>query len=129
MIDKLSWSKVDVEEVNSSLKRQIIYGKNIMVAKMTIKDGCIVPLHHHENEQISQVISGSIRFWFGENREKTLDLFAGEVVVIPGNLPHEALMLEDVEVVDTFSPPRQDWIDGSDAVSYTHLTLQTIYSV
>ena len=114
MIDKLSWSKVDVEEVNSSLKRQIIYGKNIMVAKMKIKDGFIVPLHHHENEQLSQVISGSIRFWFGEDREQTLDLNAGEVVIIPGNLPHEALMLEDVEVVDTFSPPRQDWIDGSD---------------
>ena len=113
-IDKLSWSKVDVEEVNSSLKRQIIYGKNIMVAKMKIKDGFIVPLHHHENEQISQVISGSIRFWFGEDREQTLDLNAGEVVIIPGNLPHEALMLEDVEVVDTFSPPRQDWIEGSD---------------
>ena len=111
---KLSWSKVDVEEVNSSLKRQIIYGKNIMVAKMKIKDGFIVPLHHHENEQISQVISGSIRFWFGEDREQTLDLNAGEVVIIPGNLPHEALMLEDVEVVDTFSPPRQDWIEGSD---------------
>ena len=114
MIDKLSWSKVDVEEVKSSLKRQIIYGKNIMVAKMKIKDGFIVPLHHHENEQLSQVISGSIRFWFGEDREQTLDLNAGEVVIIPGNLPHEALMLEDVEVVDTFSPPRQDWIEGSD---------------
>ncbi|MBF89276.1 MAG: cupin [Candidatus Marinimicrobia bacterium] len=114
MIDKLNWSNINVEEVNSSLKRQIIYGKNIMVAKMKIKEGFIVPLHYHENEQLSQVISGSIRFWFGENREKTLDLFAGEIVVIPGNLPHEALMLEDVEVVDTFSPPRQDWIDGSD---------------
>ena len=81
---------------------------------MKIKDGFILPLNHHENEQISQVISGSIRFWFGEDREQTLDLNAGEVVIIPGNLPHEALMLEDVEVVDTFSPPRQDWIEGSD---------------
>ena len=57
-----------------------------------IKKGSKLPDHHHENEQISQVISGSIRFWFGEDREQSLDLNAGEVVIIPGNLPHEALM-------------------------------------
>ena len=114
MIDKINWANVEEEQVNPSLKRQMIYGKNIMVAKMKIKDGFIVPLHHHENEQISHIVSGSIRFWFGENREETVDLSAGEVIVIPGNLSHEALMLGDVEVVDTFSPPRQDWIDGSD---------------
>jgi ribosomal protein L16 Arg81 hydroxylase len=40
---------------------------------------------------------------------------AGEVLVIPPHLPHTAVALEDTLDVDIFSPPRQDWIDGSDA--------------
>ena len=39
----------------------------------------------------------------------------GETFFIPPNVPHEALMIEDVVGTDTFSPPRQDWIEGDDA--------------
>ncbi len=73
-----------------------------------------MPLHHHENEQITQVVSGKMRFWFGEEKEQVMDLYAGEVIVIPGGLPHEALMLGDVEEIDSWAPPRKDWLDGSD---------------
>ncbi len=41
-------------------------------------------------------------------------LDAGAVVVIPGDLPHGVVALEDSFVLDLFAPPRQDWIDGSD---------------
>lgn len=85
-----------------------------MIAKMRFRDGFRVPLHSHENEQITEVISGTIRFWFGENREQEMDLHADEMVVIPPNLPHEALMTGDVEEIDHWAPPRQDWLDGSD---------------
>ena len=40
---------------------------------------------------------------------------AGQVLVIPSNVPHMAEALEDTLDVDVFSPPRQDWLDGSDA--------------
>ena len=40
---------------------------------------------------------------------------AGEVLHIPSNLPHKAEALEDTLDVDVFSPPRQDWLDKSDA--------------
>ena len=43
-----------------------------------------------------------------------MDLNAGDSVVIPANLPHEALMIGDVEEIDNWAPPRQDWIDGTD---------------
>jgi quercetin dioxygenase-like cupin family protein len=39
---------------------------------------------------------------------------AGEVLVIPSNLPHSALALEDTLDVDVFNPPRQDWLAGTD---------------
>lgn len=96
------------------MKRRIITGEKLMIARMNFKDGFLVPLHHHIHEQVTQVVSGRMRFWFGENKEKVMELGPGDVVVIPSNLSHEALMIGDVEEVDTWSPPRQDWLDGSD---------------
>ena len=114
MIQKINWDEIPEEEVNPSMTRRMVYGDKIMIVKMKFKDGFKVPLHAHENEQISEVVSGTIRFWFGANQEQELDLAAGESIVIPGNLPHAALMIGEVEAIDTFSPPRQDWIDGTD---------------
>lgn len=114
MINKIKWSDVPVEQVNDKMQRQLVYGKKIMIAKMKFKDGFLVPQHSHENEQITQVQKGIIKFWFGENKEQIVEVHAGETVVIPGNLPHEALMIGDVEETDTWAPPRQDWIDGTD---------------
>ena len=114
MIEKINWNDVPVEIVTPKMERRLVYGKKVMVARMKFKDGFLVPLHHHENEQITNVISGTIRFWFGDNKEQTFDLHAGEVVVIPANVPHEALMIGDVEEIDTWAPIREDWLDGTD---------------
>ncbi|HTS45759.1 MAG TPA: cupin domain-containing protein [Puia sp.] len=114
MITKLNWSSVSTEIVNPSMARQIIHGEKLMIARMKFKNGFIVPLHHHMHEQITQVISGKMRFWFGDNKEQTMELYPGDVVVIPSNLPHEAEMIGEVEEIDTWAPPRQDWLDKTD---------------
>ncbi len=114
MVKKINWEEVPVEQVTPKMQRRLVYGDKVMVARMKFKDGFLVPLHEHENEQVTQVISGTIRFWFGENKEQTMDLNAGDVVVIPAFVPHEALMIGDVEEVDTWSPIREDWLDGTD---------------
>ena len=114
MITRLNWASVPVETVNPSMSRQIVSGEKLMTSRIKFKDGFLVPLHFHVHEQLTQVISGKMRFWFGENREQTMDLGPGDVIVIPSNLPHEALMIGDVEEIDTWAPPRQDWLDKSD---------------
>ena len=114
MPQKISWSTHPKEEVAPGMTRQMIYGEKIMICRLSFKDGFEVPTHSHHNEQITQVIKGTIRFWFGENREEEMDVHAGESVVIPPHLPHAARMIGEVEASDTFSPPRQDWIDGTD---------------
>ena len=113
-VDKIHWDAVPTEQVSPKMQRKLVYGKKVMIAKMKFKDGFVVPLHHHENEQITNVISGTIRFWFGANKEQMFDLNAGEVVVIPAHVPHEALMIGDVEEIDTWAPIREDWLDGTD---------------
>ncbi len=114
-MQKMNWKNVPVEQVNSKMKRQFIHGEKVMIAKMEFEDGFTVPWHVHENEQITEVIEGVLRFWFDDDEENPLDLTAGDVIVIPGNRTHKALMIGKVIETDTFAPPRQDWIDGSDA--------------
>ncbi len=114
MVKKIRWNEVPTEEVTPSMHRKIIIGEKTMMARMKFKDGFLVPLHSHENEQVTHCISGTMRFWFGDNKEEMLELNAGDIIVIPPNLPHEALMVGDVEEIDTWAPPRRDWLDGTD---------------
>jgi quercetin dioxygenase-like cupin family protein len=114
MIQKIHWNDVPMEQVTPKMQRRLVYGEKVMIARMQFKEGFLVPLHDHENEQITQVISGTIRFWFGADKAQQLDLNAGESVVIPAHVPHEALMIGDVEEIDTWAPIREDWLDGTD---------------
>lgn len=114
MLEKVNWVSVPSEDVNQGMSRKIVWGEKLMVSRIKFKDGFLVPQHSHVHEQVTQVLSGTIRFWFGENKEQVMDLHAGDVVVIPSNLPHEALMIGEVEEIDTWAPPRQDWLDKTD---------------
>lgn len=110
----ISWDDVPLEAVNDKMQRKIVTGERMTVARIWFKDGFLVPQHRHEMEQITQVVSGSMRFRFGEDRADEVVVGPGEVVVIPSNLPHEALCIGDVEEVDMWSPRRDDWLNGTD---------------
>jgi quercetin dioxygenase-like cupin family protein len=109
------WSELPLEPVNDKLTRKLITGDRIMLAHVYLKKGCVVPKHQHENEQLTYILEGALRFRLGENLEEEVVVSAGEVLHIPSNVPHEAIALEDTLDVDIFSPPRQDWLDKSDA--------------
>ncbi|WP_157448874.1 cupin domain-containing protein [Deinococcus peraridilitoris] len=110
-----SWNDVAREQVNEQFARQLISGEKVMLAQLELKAGCIVPRHVHDNEQLSMAFSGAIKLVLGENEEQEFILRAGDVLVIPGGLPHRAEVLEDFSGLDVFSPPRQDWLNGSDS--------------
>jgi len=114
LVKRVNWDEIPTEQVGPKMERKLVYGEKVMIAKMKFKAGFSVPLHQHINEQVTQVTSGTMRFWFGENKEETFDMHPGDVVVIPANVPHEALMVTDVEEIDTWTPIREDWLDGSD---------------
>ena len=84
----------------------------MMIAHVYLAKGAIVPEHSHHNEQITYILEGRLRFFFPD---ETIDVGAGEVLTIPAHLPHKAEALEDTLDVDVFHPPREDWLDGSDA--------------
>jgi quercetin dioxygenase-like cupin family protein len=109
------WEDLPAEPLKGGISRRLVTGERMMIAHVYLKKGDDVPRHSHENEQITYILSGALQFWFGEHGEHEMTVRAGEVVVIPSHLPHRALALEDTLDVDIFSPPRQDWLAGTDA--------------
>jgi quercetin dioxygenase-like cupin family protein len=83
-----------------------------MVTQIFMKQGCFVPTHSHESEQITYVIKGALKFRLAGTE---VVVHAGEVLVIPSWLEHSAEALEETVEMDVFSPIRQDWIDKTDA--------------
>jgi quercetin dioxygenase-like cupin family protein len=108
----VKWKDIEVEQLNSLIGRQFVVGKDVMVARVLLKKGANVPLHHHHNEQITYILEGALEFLIGGER---IVVRGGEVLCIPPNVPHEANALEDTVDLDIFNPPRQDWIDRDDA--------------
>ena len=108
------WDDMAREKVNELLDRRLVTGERVMLAHVYLKKGCVVPRHSHHNEQVSYILEGALRFWIGEEPGEERVVRAGEVLVIPSNLPHKAEALEDTLDLDVFTPPRQDWLDGTD---------------
>jgi unsaturated pyranuronate lyase len=106
------WADHEPEQLNPLVTRQYIVGSNVMLARLVLKKGALVPRHHHFHEQVSHVVEGALRFLL-EGQEVTVR--AGEVLCIPPHLPHEVAALEDSVALDIFNPPREDWIRGDDA--------------
>lgn len=109
------WDDLPREELSPEIGRRIVTGDSMMIAHVYLKKGAIVPKHSHHNEQITYILEGVLRFRLGEDEAQQVDVAAGEVLHIPAHLPHTAVALEDTLDVDVFSPPREDWLDGSDA--------------
>jgi quercetin dioxygenase-like cupin family protein len=110
-LQHVQWQALAVENLTPLFRRQHVIGTNIMVARVQLKKGCLVPEHHHFHEQVSCVMQGAIKFWI-DGRE--IVVRAGEVLAIPPHMPHRVEALEDTLAFDLFSPPRQDWLDGTD---------------
>ena len=108
------WESMPKEALNPKIDRRMITGDRMMIAQIYLKKGSVVPRHAHENEQITYVLSGALRFHLGAEGAQEVTVRAGEVLTIPPNLPHTAEALEDTLDVDIFDPPRQDWLDGTD---------------
>jgi quercetin dioxygenase-like cupin family protein len=108
------WKDMPKEQVSDMLDRRLITGDRVMLAHVYLKKGAIVPQHSHENEQITYILEGGLRFWIGKDESEVIDVLPGEVLHIPSFVLHKAEALEDTVDVDIFSPPRQDWLDKTD---------------
>jgi quercetin dioxygenase-like cupin family protein len=109
------WDELRAEPLKGTITRKLVSTDRMMIAQVIFKKGDDVPRHSHDNEQITYILSGALEFWVGESEEQHVIVRAGELLVIPANVPHRAAALEDTLDVDIFNPPRQDWLNGTDA--------------
>jgi quercetin dioxygenase-like cupin family protein len=107
----IPWSSVELEDLNPLLQRQFVVGQDVMLARVLLKKGCIVPEHSHHNEQLTYILEGALKFWIDG---KEIVVNAGEVLTIPPHMPHKAEALADTVDLDVFNPPRADWINKTD---------------
>jgi quercetin dioxygenase-like cupin family protein len=107
----LAWKDVQREHLNPHIDREMVVGDKIMLARVLMKKGAHVPLHHHHNEQVTYILEGALKFNVGG---KEIVVRTGEVLCIPPNMPHEAWAEEDTVDLDVFNPPREDWLNKTD---------------
>jgi quercetin dioxygenase-like cupin family protein len=107
----IPWHTIPLEDLNPLLQRQFVVGQEIMLARVLLKKGCIVPEHSHHNEQLTYVLEGALKFWIDG---KEIVVNAGETLCIPAHMPHKAEALADTIDLDVFNPPRADWINKTD---------------
>ncbi len=106
------WSDIPREQLNPDFARQVIHTDRMTIARVYLRAGSTVPRHSHENEQVSVVDKGRLKFVF-DDREVIIG--AGQCMQIPSHAPHSVDALEDTEGYDLFAPVRADWLSGDDA--------------
>ena len=115
-MDRYNWAAIPCEELNPKTVRQAIHTERMTIAKLLLRQGATVPMHQHENEQVTMMESGALRFVFGGSEGgREVVVRAGDVLQIPPNLPHMVEALEDSTATDLFSGRREDWISGDDS--------------
>ncbi len=102
------WSELPVDRPMALLERRRIIGEQAMISHITLRKGCAVPMHSHENEQFSCVLSGRLRFGVqdgAKGAQRDVVVGPGEAIHLPGHVPHSAYAEEETVVLDIFSPP------------------------
>ena len=107
-----TWNQIKEDVLNPLAGRKALHGKMITLARFRFDKGNKVAMHHHANDQITTVESGSVRFIM--NGEEVI-LKAGDMVAVPPDVPHGNEALEDTVIIEIFSPIRADWITGDDS--------------
>ena len=105
------WNDITEEQINPLIARRFITADRLTLARFELKRGSVVPQHAHENEQVSYIVSGALKFIVDGGE---VVVRAGEVLQIPPNVPHAAEAIEDTLAIDVFTPVRQDWVDRTD---------------
>ena len=111
----IDFNKMMQDKMRGSITRRFAHTDNTMLAEVRMKAGDVVPAHRHDNEQLTYVISGVMKFLLGDSGETIEIVGPGQMLMIPSGLLHAAEILEDTFELDVFNPPRADWIDGTDA--------------
>jgi len=92
------------ESVGDKVVARSLEGTHMTLLNCRFQQGCKIPIHQHESEQISYILKGCLK---GKIGGKEYLVRTGEVIVIPPYQPHEWEALEETITLEVFSPPRE----------------------
>lgn len=102
---------LNIEQLNEATSRRLVVGKNVMLQLVSIKAGSRPPAHAHPHEQLIWITSGRMHYRLGD--AETKECLPGSLVVIPGGMTHETWFSEDTDLIEIFSPIREDLLPKS----------------
>ncbi|MBN2150577.1 MAG: cupin domain-containing protein [Candidatus Lokiarchaeota archaeon] len=97
-----------VEAVKGIHRRTMCYNDDAQICHFDMKKGSVIELHSHPAAQIGYVVKGKVEFWYQTKDSKHL-VVTGDSYLIPGNVPHGAVVIEDSDVIEVFSPARKEY--------------------
>ncbi len=101
--EKLEWT-----DLGGGIRRKIMaHNENMMISKVEFETGSIGLLHHHPHTQASFVFKGIFEITISDVCSV---LKAGDVFFVPNGEMHGAICLEKGELIDIFSPRRDDFL-------------------
>jgi quercetin dioxygenase-like cupin family protein len=107
MVDVVGAADIEpVEMVPGVWRRTLSWGERLMVVQTTLEEGAVVPVHRHAHEQITYIVEGELSM---EVEGKTHVLRPGDSLLFSSDVEHGATALQRTLVVDTFSPPREEY--------------------
>lgn len=106
------WSEISPEAMSPLIDRRFVNGEHMTLARLDLKRAARASRHAHESEEMMCVLEGAVKVTI-EGKETVVR--RGEMMEIPGGMPHELEALEDATLIDVFSPIRRDWLDKTDA--------------
>jgi quercetin dioxygenase-like cupin family protein len=100
-------SQETMSDPEPGLRRQVMsYSPNLMLVRHTMKRGWVGIRHSHPQEQMVYIVRGRISF---QHPGGTFEAATGDSFLVGGNVEHQASALEDSEVLDVFTPYREDY--------------------
>lgn len=107
------------EGTESKIQAKFVHGTDFTIAFWKFKTGAKIPEHQHVHETATTIIKGSLRLTVDG---RTVYLHAGDTFIIPSWATHHAEALENSEVIDVYTPVREDYVARQNGVMETYLT-------
>jgi quercetin dioxygenase-like cupin family protein len=108
--DNVVFAATDASAVTTpeeGLQRQVLaYNPRLMLVRHHLAKGWKGTRHKHPHDQLVYVVRGAIIFTAGD---QTVELHSGDSVIVSGNVEHQAQAVEETEVLDVFTPYREDY--------------------
>ena len=106
MENYIDLSAIPSKDMIPGFQAKMIHTEAMTISYWEVKKGSVLPEHHHQHEQVSQVMEGEFKFTING---KTHVARPGIVAIIPSHAIHSGIALTDCKIMDIFSPVREDY--------------------